>query len=70
MKNDLTTLSSETREYMKDALTAAKDLNYGDNVIFRLEAAKSVGAIEHIMASARKGEIPNGNIKENNCRRF
>ena len=49
-------LSSEVREYLKDALTAAKDLNYDEEVIYKLEHAKTIGEISRIMATARKGE--------------
>ena len=49
-------LSSEVREYQKDAITAAKDLNYGEEVIYKLEHAKTIGEISRIMITARKGE--------------
>jgi len=50
-------LLPDVREYKNDAITAAKDLNYGLNVILQLEKATHIGEIEHIMASSRKGEI-------------
>jgi hypothetical protein len=49
-------LSSEVHEYQKDAITAAKDLNYGEEVIYKLEHAKTIGEISRIMTTARKGE--------------
>ena len=49
-------LSPEVRKYQKDAITAAKDLNYGEKVIYKLEHAKTIGEISRIMITARKGE--------------
>lgn len=48
-------LSSEVRKYQKDAITAAKDLNYGKEVIYKLEHAKTIGEISRIMITAREG---------------
>jgi hypothetical protein len=49
-------LSSETREYQKQAIKAAKDLRYDSEVVRKLERAKTVGEISRIMITARKGE--------------
>lgn len=49
-------LSSKVREYKKDAITAANDLNYGEEVIYKLEHAKTIGEISRIMITARKGD--------------
>ena len=48
-------LSSEVHEYQKDAITAAKDLNYGEKVIYKLKRAKTISEIARIMTTARKG---------------
>ena len=49
-------LPSETRRYQNDAITAAKELNYGAGVVGKLERAKTVGEIARIMITARKSE--------------
>jgi hypothetical protein len=49
-------LPSETREYQKQAIKAAKELRYGDEVIYKIEQAKTVGEIVRVMVTARKGE--------------
>jgi predicted RNA-binding protein with EMAP domain len=49
-------LSSETREYQKQAIKAAKDLRYDSKVVRKLERAKTVGEISRIMITARKSE--------------
>lgn len=55
-------LSSQLREYRKDASKAANDLGYGDRVLSMIKAAKSIAEIGRIMASARKGEYNNGKL--------
>lgn len=45
---------SSVEAYRADALTAAKELCYGDEVIRRLRNAKTEGEIERIMVTARK----------------
>ena len=49
-------LPSETREYQKQAIKAAKGLNYGADVVDKLKRAKTVGEIARIMITARKSE--------------
>lgn len=39
--------------YRIDAVKAAKDLHYGDDVVKAINEAKSIGEIERIMRSAR-----------------
>ncbi len=40
--------------YKKQAIKAAKDLRYGDEIIKKLKAASTDGEIERIMIGARK----------------
>lgn len=40
--------------YRSDAIEAANDLLYGDEVIQQIKEAKTVAEIERIMVSARK----------------
>lgn len=49
-------LPSETREYQKQAIKAAKELKYKAEVIYKLERAKTIGEISRIMITARKSE--------------
>jgi len=49
-------LLSETREYQKQAIKAAKELKYEAEVIYKLERAKTIGEISRIMITARKSE--------------
>lgn len=46
----------KNKTYRSEALKAAKELGYGDEVIRRIKNAKSDAEIEHIMVSARKGK--------------
>ena len=41
----------------KHAITAARQLCYSKNVIFRLENAKTVAEISNIMRDARSGKL-------------
>lgn len=43
------------RNYKKQAIQAAKDLEYDQEVIIKLKKAKSDAEIERIMVTARKG---------------
>lgn len=43
----------ELQIYRPNAIEAAKDLYYGEEVIKKIKAAKSVGEIEQIMITAR-----------------
>lgn len=45
---------TEKASYRKDALTAAKDLRYGPEVISEILNAKTDAEIERIMNTARK----------------
>lgn len=47
--------------YKNKAIKAAQDLFYGDGVIEQLEAASSVGEIEHIMNTARRRRFKESN---------
>ena len=49
-------LPSETRKYQKEAITAATELNYKAEVIYKLERAKTIGEISRVMITARKSE--------------
>lgn len=49
-------LPSETREYKKDAIKAATELNYSSEVIYKLDRAKTVDEIARIMTTAREKE--------------
>lgn len=45
--------SKEMQIYRPHAIEAAKDLYYGEDVINKIKAAKTVGEIERIMKTAR-----------------
>lgn len=47
-------MSRETYTYKVKAMTAAKDLLYGERVIEAIRAARSISEIEKIMINARK----------------
>lgn len=49
------TTNRPTRVYLIEAIKAATDLRYGNNVIDRLKASKSDAEIEQIMRNARYG---------------
>lgn len=42
-----------TEAYREDAIKAAKDFRYGDDVIEALKEAKTIGQMEKIMVTAR-----------------
>ena len=44
----------KNKTYRADALKAAKELGYGDEVIRRIKNAKTDGEIERIMVTARR----------------
>lgn len=46
--------SKELQIYRPHAIAAAKDLFYGEEVIKKIKAAKTVGEIEQIMRTARR----------------
>ena len=50
----MSTYKPEHKSYKADALKAAKELGYGDDVIRRLRNAKTDGEVERIMVTARK----------------
>lgn len=52
-KNELAPFNNGT-SYRKDAIKAARDLRYGDEVIEKLKAAESDSEITRIMKDARK----------------
>lgn len=41
----------------KHAITAARQLGYSKNVVFKLETAKSLAEISRIMKDSRQGKI-------------
>ena len=43
--------------YRKNAIRAAKDLKYGEDVVKRIEQAKTDSEIQRIMTSARRKSI-------------
>ena len=47
-------LFEDKHHYKKQALKAAKELNYGNTVIRKIKAANTDGEIARIMMSARK----------------
>lgn len=47
-------MSREDWKYKRQALTAAKDLCYGNEVIARIKMSQSAAEIDRIMATARK----------------
>lgn len=50
---------TQTETYRHQAITAAKDLCYGKEVLDRLKAAKTIGEIDRIMRAARKKKFGN-----------
>lgn len=46
-------LTPYEKAYLRQAIEAAKDLNYGADVILRIKKAKGDGEIQRIMISAR-----------------
>lgn len=49
--------SEDLEIYRRDAIQAARELWYGQDVVDRILTAKSVTEITRIMTSARKGEL-------------
>lgn len=49
--------SRELEIYRRDAIQAARELWYGQDIVDRILTAKSVTEITRIMTSARKGEL-------------
>ena len=47
-------LKQKLKLYRKQAITAAKDLSYGNVVVNNIKNATSVGEIERILITARK----------------
>lgn len=47
-------LKQELKRYRKQAITAAKDLLYGNVVVDNIKNAGSVGEIERILITAKK----------------
>lgn len=45
------------KEFKKQAVKAAKDLLYGNEVVKQLEAAKTIAEMDHIMKTARKEKL-------------
>lgn len=46
-------MDEEFKTYKKDAVKAAKELRYGDNVVNRIKAAKTEAEIQRIMVTER-----------------
>jgi len=47
-------VSEELKVYREQAIKAAKDLRYGQDVILHIKQAKTINEITRIMASARE----------------
>lgn len=47
-------MSMNDWKYKRAAMTAAKELGYGDAIVLRIKASQSVAEIETIMWTARK----------------
>lgn len=45
------------KEFKKQAVKAAKDLLYGDEVVKQLEATKTIAEMDRIMKTARKEKL-------------
>lgn len=45
------------KEFKKQAVKAAKDLLYGDEVVKQLEAAKTIAEMDRVMKTARKEKL-------------
>lgn len=54
MPSETLVLAAEYREYKRKAKRAAADLCYGDEVIKKINNAKSADEISRIMANARR----------------
>lgn len=46
-------MDEEFKTYKKDAVKAAEELRYGDNVVNRIKAAKTEAEIQRIMTTER-----------------
>ena len=44
-------------KYRKDAITAAKDLGYGNDIVERIKQAENETQIDNIMRSARRAKF-------------
>ena len=47
-------MESEVKQFKRQAVKAAKDLFYGDEVVKQLEAATTISEMDRIMKTARK----------------
>jgi hypothetical protein len=47
-------MEQDVKQFKRQAIKAAKDFNYGDEVISKLKAAKTVAEMDRIMRTARK----------------
>lgn len=45
---------SETESFRRNAIAAAKDLFYGDEVVIQLKNAGTIGEMDRIMKTARR----------------
>lgn len=50
-------MESEVKAFKNQAVKAAKDLLYGDEVVKQLEAAKTIAEMDRIMKTARKEKL-------------
>ena len=53
-ETNMSNYTPKNKTYRADALKAAKELGYGDEVIRRIKNAKTDGEIERIMVTARR----------------
>lgn len=47
-------MEEDAKTFRRQAIKAAKDLDYGEEVVLSLKAAKTVGEMDRIMKTARK----------------
>ena len=50
-------MESEVKLFKRQAIKAAKDLLYGNEVVKQLEAAKTIAEMDRIMKTARKEKL-------------
>ena len=50
-------MDEEFKTYKKDAVKAAEELRYGDNVVNRIKAAKTEAEIQRVMVTARHKQL-------------
>lgn len=50
-------MDEEFKTYRKDAIRAAKDLRYGDDVVNKIKSAATEAEIQRVMVTARHKQL-------------